>query len=126
MTKFEAYFEGMRGKEVAIVGYGVSNRPIIPFLLAHEARVTVYDKMTVGELGEGAMADARRGVTFVSGEKYLERADGDVIFRSPGIHPSRFAGKRVSSPVKLRHFLRWHPAKSSVSPVPTEKAPPPR
>lgn len=111
MTKFEAYFEGMRGKEVAIVGYGVSNRPIIPFLLAHEARVTVYDKMTVGELGEGAMADARRGVTFVSGEKYLERADGDVIFRSPGIHPSRFAGKKGKLTSEAEAFFEVAPCK---------------
>lgn len=111
MTKFEAYFEGMRGKEVAVVGYGVSNRPIIPFLLAHDARVTVYDKKTVGELGDGAMADARRGVTFVSGEKYLERADGDVIFRSPGIHPARFSGKKGILTSEAEAFFEVAPCK---------------
>ncbi len=93
MTGFDAYFEAMRLKSVAVVGFGVSNRPLIPFLLEHGARVTVYDKKTVGELGPEALNAAKAGVTFVSGEKYLERAEGDVIFRSPGIHPKHFSGR---------------------------------
>lgn len=93
MTDFNAYFEAMRGKSAAVVGFGVSNRPLIPFLLEHGARVTVFDKKTVGELGPEALDAARAGVTFVSGEKYLERAEGDVIFRSPGIHPKYFEGR---------------------------------
>ena len=48
---FDDYFESFRGKTVAVAGYGVSNRPIIPFLLEHGAKVTVYDKKSVGELG---------------------------------------------------------------------------
>ena len=93
MTDFNKYFEELSGKNVAIAGFGVSNRPIIPFLLECGARVTVFDKKTVGELGPEALAAARNGVVFVSGEKYLERTEGDVIFRSPGIHPKHFAGK---------------------------------
>lgn len=93
MTEFKRYFEELAGKNVAIAGYGVSNRPIVPFLLECGARVTVFDKKTVGELGPEALAAAKNGVTFVSGEKYLERVEGDVIFRSPGIHPKHFAGR---------------------------------
>ena len=93
MTDFNAFFEAMRDKSVAVVGFGVSNRPLLPFLLEHGARVTVFDKKTVGELGPEALAAAKNGVTFVSGEKYLERAEGDVIFRSPGIHPRFFEGR---------------------------------
>lgn len=90
---FDDYFESFRGKTVAVAGYGVSNRPIIPFLLEHGAKVTVYDKKSVGELGRAATEDCRRGVVFVCGEKYLERVEGDVIFRSPGIHPAILQGR---------------------------------
>ena len=108
---FNEYFESLRDKSVAIVGYGVSNRPIIPFLLEHGARVTVYDKKTVGELGAAALEDCRRGVAFVSGEKYLERAEGDVIFRSPGIHPARFAGKSGVLTSEAEVFFEVAPCK---------------
>jgi len=91
--KFEAYFKALKGKRIAVVGYGVSNRPLIPFLLDAGANVTVYDKKNAVELGPAALADQALGVSFVGGEGYLERAEGDVLFRSPGIHPARLAGK---------------------------------
>ena len=109
MTDFDAYFEAMRDKTVAVVGFGVSNRPLIPFLLEHGARVTVFDKKTMGELGPEALNAARDGVTFVSGEKYLERAEGDVIFRSPGIHPKHFAGRSEKLTSEAEAFFEVAP-----------------
>lgn len=108
---FNEYFESLRGKEVAVVGYGVSNRPLIPYFLEHGARVTVYDKKTVGELGAAALEDCKRGVAFVSGEKYLEHAEGDVIFRSPGIHPAKFEGKKGILTSEAEVFFEVAPCK---------------
>ena len=33
--KFEEYLEGLRGKSVAVIGLGVSNRPLMELLLSH-------------------------------------------------------------------------------------------
>lgn len=73
-------------KHCAVLGFGVSNRPLVRFLLAHGTkRITVHDKKSVSELGEEALELSALGVTFVSGESYLDVIDADVIFRSPGI-----------------------------------------
>ena len=47
--KFEEYLEGLRGKSVAVIGLGVSNRPLMELLLSHGAHVIACDKKT--ELG---------------------------------------------------------------------------
>jgi hypothetical protein len=32
-TKFDAYFRSLRGKKIAVLGLGVSNRPLVRLLL---------------------------------------------------------------------------------------------
>ena len=79
--------------KVAVLGYGVSNRPLVEWLLAHgisPAQLTVRDRREPGELA--ASGDAARlralGVPVISGAGYLARLDGTgVIFRTPGIRP---------------------------------------
>lgn len=72
--------------ETTVLGLGISNLPLIDFLLAQGARITVRDQKPLDRLA-GADALAERGVRFVTGEHYLDGAWGDVIFRSPGIRP---------------------------------------
>ena len=75
------------GKRCAVLGLGISNLPLIDFLLAHGAVVSARDKKAVDET-DARIADWRaRGVTFVGGDGYLDGIDADYVFRSPGIRP---------------------------------------
>ena len=75
------------GKYCVVLGVGVSNRPLITYLLSHGAKVEVRDKKTPDKLGEYADKLISMGVKLVTGEGYLDDIKGDYIFRSPGIRP---------------------------------------
>ena len=49
---FKEFNDFIRNKNVAVVGIGVSNIPLINFLLKLGAKVTAFDKKTKEELGE--------------------------------------------------------------------------
>ena len=80
----------IRGGDCAVLGYGVSNRPLVEWLMAHGARsVTVRDRRSVEEMeqsGDRARLDAL-GAEPVCGDGYLAGLSGDVIFRTPGMRP---------------------------------------
>ena len=68
-----------------VLGYGKSNKPLVPFLIKYGARVRVHDK-NIKLLDEPEVqALISQGVEFITGDEYLSRLDGDVIFRSPGV-----------------------------------------
>lgn len=71
----------------AVVGLGISNLPLIDFLLAHGATVVARDRKTRAELGDTADRLEAVGVTLRLGEDYLADLDERVIFRSPGLRP---------------------------------------
>lgn len=71
----------------AVVGLGISNLPLIDFLLSHGATVCARDRKSREELGETADRLEEKGVTLRLGEAYLEALDEPVIFRSPGLRP---------------------------------------
>ena len=80
----------IRGAHCVVLGYGVSNRPLVEWLVAHGAgSVTVRDKRdaTAMERDGDAARIAATGASLICGEGYLEGLCGDVIFRSPGIRP---------------------------------------
>lgn len=79
--------EFLRGTRVAVVGLGISNLPLIDFLLSHGAQVTGRDKKTRTELGETADFLEKKGVHLLLGETYLEELDEPILFRSPGLRP---------------------------------------
>ncbi|MDO5141443.1 MAG: UDP-N-acetylmuramoyl-L-alanine--D-glutamate ligase [Eubacteriales bacterium] len=92
MTALEQYLGGLLDKRVGVIGAGVSNMPLIRMLRAAGVRVTVHDKKTPTELGDGYATLATLGVDLVLGEHYMDALDEDVIFRTPGVHP-RFLQK---------------------------------
>ena len=51
-TKFEAYFSSLSGKEIAVLGLGVSNRPLVRLLMEYGCRVTGCDKTPREKLDE--------------------------------------------------------------------------
>ena len=73
-----------------MLGYGVSNRPLVEWLMAHGARsVTVRDKRDAATMerdGDTARIAAAGG-RLICGAEYLQDLAGDVIFRSPGFRP---------------------------------------
>ena len=79
-------FDFLRGKKLALIGLGVSHRPVARLLAQKQLEVTVYDKKSPEELGEAAAELAAMGVRFVTGADYLEKLGGDIIFRTPGMY----------------------------------------
>lgn len=83
-----AYCETLQGKTVAVLGAGVSNKPLIKLLLAHSVAVTVRDKSAPERFPTELLAQWKeKGAALRLGEDYLEDLTEEVIFRSPGIMP---------------------------------------
>ncbi len=74
-------------KKCTVVGLGISNLPLIDFLLAHGATVFARDQKEVNRDDPKIRDFSARGVQFRCGPDYLKDLDGDFIFRSPGIRP---------------------------------------
>ena len=70
-----------------MLGIGVSNLPLIDFLLSCGMRVRARDKKSHEQLGEVAESLEKKGVSLILGENYLENIEGDYIFRTPGVRP---------------------------------------
>lgn len=85
--EFEAYFDQLKGKTVAVIGIGVSNRPLIELLLEKGIEVTACDKKSKEALGTIAEELESKGCHLKLGEDYLEGLTQDIIFRTPGMRP---------------------------------------
>ena len=82
------YFNSLKGKRVAVIGLGVSNRPLVEGLLDAGVPVTVCDKRRREEFNGIVETLERRGMTAALGPDYLEHLNGaDIIFRTPGLRP---------------------------------------
>ena len=89
LTKGE-YILGRAAEDGAVVlGFGISNVPLVDFLLGRGVPVEVRDGKTREVLGEGVDLDAyeKRGVKFRLGSGYLDDIPASVVFRTPGIRP---------------------------------------
>ncbi len=84
---FETYLEGLQGKTAAVIGIGVSNRPLIELLLRRHVAVTARDRKNWEALGPLADELAAMGCRFRLGEDYLQDLTEDIIFRTPGLRP---------------------------------------
>ncbi|MDY3691250.1 MAG: UDP-N-acetylmuramoyl-L-alanine--D-glutamate ligase [Dysosmobacter sp.] len=85
--KFEEYLNTLQQKTVAVIGIGVSNRPLIELLLDRGVAVTARDKQERDALGEYADTLEAKGARLRLGADYLEGLTEDVIFRTPGMRP---------------------------------------
>ena len=104
-----------RERGTTVVGLGVSNLPLIEFLLRQGIPVTARDQKTRAELDRTAQELEQRGVRLILGEHYLDEIDEGVIFRAPGMRPDHPAfcraierGAILSSEIEL--FLELTPA----------------
>lgn len=84
--KIKDFFDSLRGKKVTVIGFGVSNRPLVKILLDYGADITVRDKNPFEKLDTYA-ADIRDRVNFILGPDYLSDISGEYVFRTPGMRP---------------------------------------
>lgn len=83
--KLGKFLDKIYGKNIAVIGIGISNSPLIDFLLKHGASVTAYDRKSRADIPELAAELENKGVRLVLGDNYLDRIDGDLIFKTPGM-----------------------------------------
>ena len=86
---FESYLATLRGKQVAVIGIGVSNIPLIKLFLKKGIAVTACDKCEREAYDNQSLLLELEalGATLHMGAGYLDDLTQDVIFRSPGIRP---------------------------------------
>lgn len=85
--KFEDYLSSLQNKTVAVIGIGVSNRPLIELLLSRGVAVTACDKKDRAALGPLAEELEGKGCRLRLGPDYLKGLTEDMIFRTPGMRP---------------------------------------
>ncbi len=86
----------IKDKEITVIGIGISNRPLIRYLIEHGAKVTACDKKTKEALGEIADELSSLGVNLSLGDAYLDNIKADIIFKTPGMrfdHPALLSAK---------------------------------
>ena len=82
--KLEEFNRNLKGKKVAILGVGVSNKPLLDYFLDKECEVSVFNNKEI------EFDYSKYPYTFYVGEDNLDYLKGfDIIFRSPSILPTR-------------------------------------
>ncbi len=87
ISAFEQYFSSLKNKKVAVLGLGVSNRPLVRLLLEFGCSVVGCDKTPRENLDAEVLQLEKMGCKLHVGEDYLEGVEADVVFRTPGMHP---------------------------------------
>ncbi len=87
-SKLEQFKHGLKGKKVAVLGIGISNIPLIKYLVNLGVDVTAFDKNTSENLKDAYTELQGLPVKYSLGNEYLSRLKGfDLIFRTPGMRP---------------------------------------
>lgn len=86
--RFTQYFHSLKDKRIAVLGLGVSNRPLVRLLLEFGCNVTGCDKTPREKLDGEVLKLEKAGCTLHVGENYLDGVEADVVFRTPGMHPA--------------------------------------
>lgn len=86
------FYNWVRDKKIAVVGAGISNRPLISWLYRMTPKITVFDQMTADNLRLKDIQDkfAAEGLDleWSIGNNYLDKLHGfDLIFRTPIMRP---------------------------------------
>ncbi len=112
----KTYFTSLQGKQIAVLGLGVSNRPLVRLLLSCGCTVTGCDRTPREQLDDGVLELEKLGCRLQTGEGYLDNLSADLVFRTPGMHPDnpaltalRQGGAEVISEMEV--FFRLCPCK---------------
>ncbi|WP_368489125.1 UDP-N-acetylmuramoyl-L-alanine--D-glutamate ligase [Clostridium sp. BJN0013] len=114
---FDDFKQFIKHKKIGVVGIGISNRPLIDFLLKLGAKVSAFDKKNSDEIGEVVKELKEKGVSLALGEKYLNGlSDFDIIFKTPSMRidsPAFIKAKKKGAYItsEMEEFIRYCPAK---------------
>ena len=110
------YFTSLQGKNIVVLGLGVSNRPLVRLLLRYGCTITGCDKTPREKLDEELLELEKLGCKLQVGESYLDNLSADLVFRTPGMHPGnpaleglRQSGAEVTSEMEI--FFELCPCK---------------
>ena len=108
ISAFEHYFTALQGKKIAVLGLGVSNRPLVRLLLEFGCDVTGCDRTPREKLDAEVLELEAMGCKLRVGDGYLDGVEADVLFRTPGMHPGNPAivslaakGAKVTSEMEV-------------------------
>ncbi len=112
----ESYKTRIKGKNAAVLGFGISNRPLARTLAKWGVKVTVFDKKNEDAFADIITEYTDIGISFSLGDGYLDNLRGfDIIFRSPGmrfdipqIQEEVSNGAELSSEMEV--FIKYCPA----------------
>lgn len=113
---FSHFKDYIKGKKAAVLGIGISNKPLIRYLVGLGADVTACDKKLRDDIGVICDEFEREGVKLHLGADYLKQMDEfDIIFRSPSLRPdlpellhARRSGAIITS--EIEEFIKYCPA----------------
>ncbi|WPC41794.1 UDP-N-acetylmuramoyl-L-alanine--D-glutamate ligase [Clostridium sp. JS66] len=114
---FADFKKFIKDKNTAVVGIGISNKPLINFLLKLGAKVSAFDKKSEEQLGDTAKELREKGVNLVLGENYMDSLNGfDVIFKTPSMRidtPALVNAKKQGAYItsEMEEFIKYCPAK---------------
>ena len=97
ISAFESYFTSLKGKKIAVLGLGVSNRPLVRLLLEFGCDVVGCDRTPRENLDGEVLELEAMGCKLHVGDNYLEGVEADVLFRTPGMHPGNPAIEALRS-----------------------------
>ena len=107
-SPLETYFTALQGKRLIVLGLGVSNRPLVRLMLRYGCTVIGCDRTPREKLDAEVLELEEKGCELRLGDTYLENLSGDVVFRTPGMHPDnpalvglREAGVEVTSEMEV-------------------------
>ncbi len=86
--KLEQFKTDIKNKKVAVLGIGISNIPLIKYLINLGVDVTAFDKNTSENLKDALLELEGLPVKYSIGSGYLSKLKGfNFIFRTPGMRP---------------------------------------
>ncbi len=94
---FDSYFTSLKDKKIAVLGLGVSNRPLVWLLLKYGCKVIGCDRTPREKLDPQVLELEQKGSVLHLGENYLDDVEADIVFRTPGMHPANPAIERLRS-----------------------------
>ena len=89
--------EQFKNKRIAVLGLGVSNRPLVKLLLAAGCTVTGCDRIAREKLDAEVLELEKLGCALSLGDTYLDNVEADILFRTPGMHPAHPAIEALRS-----------------------------
>lgn len=114
------FLSSLRGKRIAVIGAGISNRPLIRWLWPHNQNITVFDLMREDDSRlltiQEDLKKSGCHPDWSVGTSYLDRLSGfDIIFRTPRMRTDlpelireRERGACITSEIAL--FIQLCPA----------------